>query len=126
MTTIVRLAALIFMVTSVACGSSAVAQDRERGQQAFAACAPCHAPDKNGIGPRLAGVVGRTSGSVEDFRYSRAMKNAKIVWDAATLDAYLAEPQKVVPGNLMPFSGIDDAQKRADLVAYLSTLKATN
>ena len=84
MSTIVRLASSLVIV-SIAAGASAQAPDREKGLQVFAACAACHAPDHNGIGPRLAGIVGRTSGSVEDFRYSRAMKNAKIVWDAATL-----------------------------------------
>ena len=91
------------------------------GKQAFAACAPCHAPDQNGVGPKLGGVLNRTAGSVEGFRYSRAMKNAGIVWDEKTLDAYLAEPQKSVPGNLMPFSGIADAQQRRDLIAYLAS-----
>jgi cytochrome c len=120
--TIVRLASSL-IIASIAASGSARAQDRERGLQAFAACAACHAPDNNGIGPRLAGVVGRTSGTVDGFRYSRAMKNAKIVWDAATLDAYLAEPQKVIPGNLMPFSGIADPGQRADVIAYLGSLK---
>ena len=124
MFTIVRRLMLTLMLASIAAGGSiARAADSAKGLEAFAACAACHAPDKNGLGPRLAGVVGRTSGSVDGFRYSRAMKNAKIVWDATTLDAYLAEPQKVVPGNLMPFSGIADAQKRADVIAYLSSLK---
>jgi cytochrome c len=121
--TIVRLAASFLMMALLAAVASARAQDRDRGLQAFAACAACHTPDQNGIGPRLAGVVGRASGSVEGFRYSRAMKNVKIVWDAATLDAYLTEPQKIVPGNLMPFSGITDPQRRADVIAYLRSLK---
>jgi cytochrome c len=51
------------------------------------------------------------------------MKEAGTIWDAASLDAYIAEPQKVVPGNVMPFSGVSDAKVRADLVAYLATLK---
>jgi cytochrome c len=120
--TIVRLASTL-IIASIAASGAARAQDHERGLQAFAACAACHASDHNGIGPRLAGVVGRTSGTVDGFRYSRAMKNAKIVWDAASLDAYLAEPQKVIPGNLMPFSGIADPQQRADVIAYLGSLK---
>lgn len=57
------------------------------------------------------------------FRYSNAMKRANITWDEKTLDAYLDDPQKVVPGSVMPFSGIADAQERADLIAYLKTLK---
>ncbi len=75
------------------------------------------------MGPRLGGVLDRPAGTIEGFRYSRAMKNSKIVWDEKSLDAYLAEPQKLVPGNLMPFSGIADPQKRSDLIAYLGTLK---
>jgi cytochrome c len=115
---------LVLTVISIAAGTSvAPAQAIEKGQQVFAACAACHAPDKNGIGPKLAGVIGRTSGSVEGFHYSRAMRNAKIIWDANTLDAYLAEPQKVVPGNLMPFSGIADSHERSEVIAYLESLK---
>jgi cytochrome c len=104
-------------------GGTAFAQDADMGKQAFVACAPCHAPDQNGVGPKIGGVVNRAAGSVEGFRYSRAMKNSKIVWDEKSLDAYLAEPQKFVPGNLMPFSGIADTKKRGDLIAYLETLK---
>jgi len=119
---IVRVSTLL-VSTSLALGVLPT-HAQEKGQQVFAACAACHAADKNGIGPKLGGIIGRTSGSVEGFRYSRAMKNAKIVWDAKILDAYLSEPQKVVPGNVMPFSGIADAQQRTDIVSYLGTLKA--
>jgi cytochrome c len=106
-----------------ACGGVSRAQDAEAGKQAFAACAPCHAPDQNGVGPKLGGILNRPAGSVEGFRYSRAMKNSKISWDEKSLDAYLADPQKLVPGNLMPFSGIAEAPKRSDLITYLATLK---
>jgi cytochrome c len=51
------------------------------------------------------------------------MKNANFVWDEKTLDAFLDEPQKVVPGTTMPFSGIANAKERADLIAYLKTLR---
>ena len=104
-------------------GGTCRAQDVEIGKQVFAACAPCHAPDQNGVGPKLGGVLNRPAGSVEGFRYSRAMKNSRIVWDEKSLDVYLTEPQKLVPGNLMPFSGIADARKRGDLIAYLGTLR---
>jgi cytochrome c len=110
-------------VAVTVCGGAAWAQDAESGKQVFAACAPCHAPDQNGVGPKLGGVLNRAAGSVEGFRYSRAIKNSGIVWDEKSLDAYLAEPQKLVPGNLMPFSGIADAGKRRDLIAYLAQLK---
>jgi cytochrome c len=120
---IVRLMVRTLALTSWTLGCTAWAQDVEMGKQAFAACAPCHAPDQNGVGPRINGVLNRPAGSVEGFRYSRAMKNSKIVWDEKSLDTYLAEPQKLVPGNLMPFSGIMDAKQRSDLIAYLGTLK---
>jgi cytochrome c len=115
--------AVAVAIWAFAFGCTAWAQDVDIGQQAFAACAPCHAADQNGAGPKIGGVLNRPAGSVEGFRYSRAMKNSGIVWDEKSLDAYLAEPQKLVPGNLMPFSGIADAQKRSDLIAYLGTLK---
>jgi cytochrome c len=104
----------------------AQAQDIDKGKQAFAVCAACHAQDKNGVGPQLGGVIGRTAGTVEGFHYSRAMKHAGIVWDAKILDAYLEDPQKVVPGNVMPFAGISDPQQRADVIAYLGSLKSAS
>ena len=100
------------------------AQDLEKGKQVFVQCGICHAPDKrNGTGPGLGGIVGRKAGTAAGFRYSRAMKTANLVWEESTLDAYLTEPQKVVPGSVMPFSGVPDATARADLMAYLKTLK---
>jgi cytochrome c len=106
----------------VAGAGSARAQDAAAGKGVFAPCSACHSVDgSNGVGPSLQGVVGRKAGSFAGFRYSRAMKNAGLTWDAASLDAYIADPQKAVPGNVMPFSGIADARQRADLIAYLAT-----
>jgi cytochrome c len=94
------------------------------GKAAFVRCSACHSVEgSNGAGPSQQGVVGRKAGSFAGFRYSRAMKAAAMTWDAALLDAYIADPQKVIPGNLMPFSGVPDATERADIVAYLATLK---
>jgi cytochrome c len=104
--------------------SLAHAQDAGAGKAVFAQCAVCHSIDgSNGVGPSLQGIVGRRSGSFPGFRYSRAMKGAGQVWDARSLDAYITDPQKVVPGNVMPFSGLGDAKQRSDLIAYLQTLK---
>jgi cytochrome c len=101
-----------------------IAQDADAGKALYQQCAVCHSVDgTNGVGPSLKGVVGHKSGDVAGFRFSRAMKNAAITWNAKTLDAYLAEPQKIVPGNQMPFAGIADAKERADVIAYLATLK---
>jgi cytochrome c len=103
---------------------SAMAQDIDSGRLVFAQCSICHSVDgSNGSGPSLRGVVGRRAGSLPGFRYSKAMRQADIEWDAVSLDAYLADPQQEIPGNVMPFSGVPDARQRADLVAYLWTLK---
>jgi cytochrome c len=100
------------------------AQDAARGKILFQACAACHATDRtNHVGPGLSGIIGRKAGTAPGFRYSRAMKRSGIVWDDDILDAYLEAPQKVVPGNRMPYAGMKDAQDRADVIAYLSTLK---
>ncbi len=100
------------------------AQDAAAGKAAFAQCTACHAIDAtNGVGPGLKGIVGRKVGSLPGFRYSRAMKAVEYSWDPAKLDAYLTDPQKAIPGNVMPFSGLPDAKQRADVIAYLQTLK---
>jgi cytochrome c len=105
-------------------GSASAAGDPASGQQVFAKCAPCHAKDRsNRTGPGLLGIAGRQSGSSRGFHYSRAMKAANIVWDDKSLDAFIASPQKAVPGTTMPFSGIPDQQQRSDLISYLHTLK---
>lgn len=100
------------------------AGDAAKGQQVFAKCAACHARDSsNRLGPGLLGVVGRQAGAARGFHYSRAMKGANKVWDEQSLDAFIAAPQKAVPGTTMPFAGIPDEQQRSDLIAYLETLK---
>jgi cytochrome c len=100
------------------------AQDAGHGKNIFKACAVCHATDHtNHVGPGLEGIIGRKAGSVPGFRYSKAMKKSGIVWDAKILGAYLGSPQKVVPGNRMPYAGLKNAADRADVIAYLTTLK---
>lgn len=103
---------------------AAYAQGAEHGKTIFKACAACHATDHaNRFGPALGGLIGRKAGTVPGFRYSDAMKKSGIVWDAKTLDAYLESPQKVVPGNRMPYAGLKNPTDRTDLVGYLATLK---
>ena len=102
------------------------AGDATKGKTTFQRCAICHRADKdggNGLGPNLFGVAGRKAASVANFSYSTAMKNSGIVWSADKLDAYIEHPAAVVPGNRMAFAGIGDAGQRADVVAYLATLK---
>jgi cytochrome c len=105
-------------------GDRVIAQDAAAGNVVFAQCSVCHSTDgTNGVGPTLRGIVGRKAGVVAGFRYSRAMRAATITWDDKTLDDYLTNPQKLVPGNVMPFSGLADARQRLDVIAYLETLK---
>jgi len=104
----------------------AAAQDAAAGKAQFkTACAICHSEvaGKNGVGPSLAGIVGSAPGVVPGFNFSPAMKAAKIKWDAKTLDDYLTNPAKKIPGNRMPYPGQPDAAKRAAIIAYLATLK---
>lgn len=116
---------LIFGIScAMALATPAMAQDANAGKAAYGQCIACHSIDGSmGAGPSLKGIGGRKAGSFPGFRYSRAMKAAPHNWDAQTLDAYLANPQKLVPGNVMPFSGVADAKQRADLVTYLLSLK---
>ncbi len=96
--------------------------DARHGASLFRQCAACHslAPGDHRTGPSLANVVGRKAGSVEGFRrYSDALKGARLTWDEATLDKWLASPQRLVPGNTMAFGGIRERQAREDLIAYL-------
>ena len=92
---------------------------------AFAQCAACHAvePGKHGVGPSLAGVYGTKSGAIPGYDFSEAMKNANLTWDDATLDSYLANPMKVVPGTRMTYAGMADPEQRKAIIAYLKTLK---
>ena len=71
------------------------------------------------MGPELTGVFGRTAGTMDGFNYSPAMANSGIVWDAETLDAYLANPRTNIPGNRMSFAGIRDEAQRAAVIEWL-------
>ena len=97
---------------------AAAAADAAHGAQVYKTCALCHAFEKNGAGPKHAGVVGRTAGTVPDYRYSPALQKSGIVWTEATLDKWLADPQALVPGTKM-FFNLDSAQDRADVIEYL-------
>ena len=116
---------LIVAAAVVACASAAQAGDAVRGEQKFTECAACHSVNSgsNNVGPSLHAVMGRKAGTLDDFRYSPAMKRSGIVWTAESLDAFLADPQKAVPANRMPYAGLTDAGERGDLISYLE--KAT-
>ncbi len=113
----------------IASTASVRAADVEKGKAVFEQCAACHALDGTGDydGPTLKGVIGRKAGSLEDYRYSAAMKRSDVVWDAVTLDEYVADPQAFIPGNRMAFAGISDKTQRDDLIAFLTVAtKDTN
>ena len=93
--------------------------DVKRGAEIYTRCQACHAMEYNRTGPKHCGVVGRKSGSVPGFDYSPAMRQAKLTWDEKTLDQFLADPPKTIPGTTMTYAGVPDAQERADLIAYL-------
>jgi cytochrome c2 len=101
--------------------SAANAADAAHGEKLFVECASCHSIERGieGVGPSLFGLFQRKAGDVADYRYSPALKKSGIVWTPQTLDTYIADPQKSVPGNRMPYSGLPNAGDRADLMAYL-------
>lgn len=84
-------------------------------------CIACHSVDVSMAGPAHRDVVGRKAGSLPGFAYSPALKRAGLTWNDKTLNAWLANPEKLVPGQAMNFS-VTDAQARADLIAYLETI----
>ena len=115
---IARLAAIVL----VAAASAAHADgDAARGEKRFEECVACHSTERgaNAVGPTLFGVFDRKAGELADYRYSPALKRSGITWTAQTLDAFIADPQQVVPANRMPYAGMLDAGARADLIAYL-------
>jgi cytochrome c len=96
--------------------------DAAHGKALYQACSACHSVDENDIGPKHRGVVGRAAGSIADYAYSPALKQSGLIWDEATLNRWLVNPSVLVPGTKMFFK-IDDAQSRADIIAYLKEQK---
>lgn len=96
----------------------------ERGEALYQQlCTSCHSPDRNRYGPLHRGVVGRSAGTVPDYNYSEALASAAMIWNAETLNAWLADPATLVPGTRMRFR-VPDNSDRADIIAYLATLTA--
>jgi cytochrome c len=107
----------------------AAAQDAAAGQRVFAQCRACHTPDqggRNGVGPNLWGIVGKQAGQREGFRYSANMQELAgggLTWTTENLDKYLNNPKDLVPRGSMAFAGVRNPEQRANLIAYLETLK---
>jgi cytochrome c len=105
-------------------GPAFAAGDAAKGEKVFVKCKACHENEKgvNKVGPTLKGVVGRKAASVPDYKYSEAMiaKGAEgVVWDEATLTAYLPDPKAFVPKTKMAFAGLKKPEDVADVIAYL-------
>lgn len=103
--------------------------DVAAGKVAFGkTCAACHSvtPGGTGIGPSLAGVVGRKAGTLAGYAYSPAMSNANVIWTPKNIAKHIEKPRMFIPGNrmgnLFP-GGVQDAEQRGDIVAYLLTVK---
>jgi cytochrome c len=94
------------------------------GQQAFNnACRTCHIVREgdNRLGPNLHRIIGRKAGSLPDYGYSGAMKEAGFVWDEQKLERFIANPDEVVPGNSMkPYAGLASSDDRAKIIAFLA------
>ncbi|SHH91761.1 c-type cytochrome [Pollutimonas bauzanensis] len=90
-----------------------------RGAAIYSRCLACHAWAYDRTGPRHCGLFGRQAGTAPGFAYSPAMKDSRIIWDEETLNRFLENPMKMVPGTSMGYAGITDARERADLIAYL-------
>jgi cytochrome c len=118
------LAALIAL-SAEALGQDTVGRSTgpDHGQLAFNnACRTCHTlrEGDNRLGPSLHKIIGRRAGSLPNYGYSSAMKDAGLVWDKATLDRFIANPDQVVSGNNMkPYGGLNSAEERAKIVAFL-------
>eukprot|EP00501_MAST-03F_sp_TOSAG23-6_P001181 GSMAST32.ASY1.ANO1.1225.1 assembled CDS len=101
--------------------------DPKKGLKIFKTkCSQCHVADHAGVnkqGPNLHGLIGRHSGSVDGFSYSKANKDSGVTWDHKTLFDYLKAPKKFMPGTKMVFAGLKKASDRRNLIAYLDSQK---
>ena len=114
----VVLAAAISATLAKTAWAGGLTGDANRGETLYEACQDCHSLDKNDVGPRHRGVFGRKAASLPDYDYSDALKSANITWNEETLDKWLTDPQTVAPGAKM-FFHLENAQDRADVIAYL-------
>ncbi len=98
--------------------------DAKKGETIFGKCKACHKIDgQNATGPHLNGVVGRAVATVDGFAYSDALKKLGGDWTPERLDEWLTKPAAFAPGTKMGFAGLDKVTERADVIAYLETVK---
>ena len=120
----------VLAVSAVAFSTAAFAEgDIEKGKKVFKKCKACHFVDKekNKVGPHLVNIIDRAAGSLEGFKYSKAMKakaEEGLVWTEENLDMFLEKPKKFIPKTKMAFPGLKKPDQRADVIAYMKSIKA--
>lgn len=100
--------------------------DVAKGKTVARKCLQCHSFDKQAphrLGPRLWGIFRSQKSHHKDYPYSSAARKQEGVWDLKALDAFLKKPQAYMPGTKMSFIGLKKIKDRANLLAYLKTLK---
>ncbi|WP_420005071.1 c-type cytochrome [Arenibacterium sp. LLYu02] len=98
--------------------------DADKGSKVFKKCSACHKVDgTDATGPHLNGVVGRAQGSVAGFNYSGAVAGLGDVWTPEHLNEFLTKPSAYAPGTTMSFAGLNKADDRVNLIAYLESLQ---
>ena len=118
------LVAALFAV--LASGPVLAEGDPAKGEKVFRKCKACHVvnEEKNRVGPHLVAIIGRSAGSVEGFKYSKAMKDSGITWTEENLTAYLSDPRGFIKGNRMAFAGLKKEVEIVNVIAYLRQASA--
>ena len=124
---LVALSGMTYILLSSSYGQESVqGADTASGQRAFNnACRTCHTTREgdNRLGPHLYKIIGRKAGSLPDYGYSTAMKDAGFVWNEEKLERFIANPDELVPGNSMkPYGGIASSDERARVVSFLRSV----
>jgi len=112
----------VLILSGLPAVSSLAAGNAANGAQLYEArCGGCHAVDANRVGPLHRNVFGRKAGSASGYDYSSALRKSTVRWDDATLDAWLADPEKLIPGQRMGYA-VGNAGDRGDIIAFLRSV----
>jgi cytochrome c len=101
---------------------------QDKGERLFRQCVACHRIDDTGkhkTGPNLYGIIGKSAGMVEGFNYSKANKEADVIWTPDVMDEYLTNPRAFMPGTRMSYAGLRREDDRIEVIAYLMAKSAT-